>query len=360
MSKVVWERRLKLLQFLIVRHHAQTAEVANYLGVDRRTALADLKVLAEHGVPLIHPSLGNDAAPTDRDTFWRLDSTWAAMGLKSNFVLRLAVLLGREVVSHYLRDTEFSRAVTDLEQKIAALTTEEFGPDLGRRFFLKQEPAKKYGDQDELLSDLAVALVNRAPISFNYTSASGRTSRYEHEFPVTLVMYRRGLYVALYRPRPRATNHGQGKKVVALAIDRMRDLDLHSDPDDAFTYPPASEYDPNVHFKDIFGIFDDGSPAQDVVLRFPAEGSQAYVREREWMPGQVLSFAEDGSMEVRFRARGAELPFRILEYGPFCEVLAPLELRERVAQLARDTAALYTESPAPSTPTTRRPRRIQA
>lgn len=354
MANEQWQRRLKLLQFLMMRGYAQTAEIAKYLNVDKRIARDDLMTLHACGVPLKHPSLEAEKKQTDRETVWQIDGTWVGIGLKSNFMLRLSLLLGREVIGHYLRDTDFSRNLADLDRQVKALTTEIEDQDIERRFYMKQEPAKNYGERSDLLSELTVALIHRAPISFTYTSAAGHTRRYEREQPLTLVMYRRGLYIALRRKKgPR--------KVLSLAVDRIEDLHLHmEDDDEPFSYPPVHEYDPKALFDDIFGLFDDGQPAQEVVLRFPAEGSQAYVREREWMPNQTIEFFEDGSTVVRFRARGGELAFRILEYGPFCEVIAPLELREKVAQLARDTAAMYDPSAPLVPPSAPRPRRTQA
>jgi proteasome accessory factor B len=155
---------------------------------------------------------------------------------------------------------------------------------------------------------------------------------------LTLIIYRRGLYIAVYRPRADVAA-GQ-RRVLSFALDRMSNLAQHFE-EDPFPYPPRDVYDPHAFFGEIFGLYDDGRPAEEVILRFPAESAQAYARERVWMPDQTLHPREDGSLELRFRARGAELAYRILEYGPHCEVIAPAALRDQVAALARATAARY-------------------
>jgi len=327
-----WNRRLRLLQFLMARPYAQTKEVADYLGISRRTALQDLKALRDHGVPLQHPSI--DGGKTNRHTAWSIPDSWKKFGIETGVVERLAMLLGRAVIEHFLRDTEFARALGRIDDQVKALT-HQVEEELDRRFYLKQEPAKSYGDRSEMLTALVGALVDRAPISFDYLSAANNAWEYEGERPVTLIIYRRGLYVALYQP-------GSRQKVVPLAVDRITNLRVDYEAE-AFPYPPRSEYDPQAYFSDLFGIFDDGKPAEEVILRFPATGSAAYVRERNWMPDQVMHVTEEGAVEVRFRARGGELAFRVLEYGPFCEVVAPASLRARVARLAQETAALYKE-----------------
>jgi len=324
------------LQHLIVTESVQTSQAAIHLGVDKRIALADLKTLAAHHVPLRHPSLKNARTGLDRDTAWELEPSWAKLGFQAGIIGRLSLLLGREVIGHFLRGTTFEEKLNQIDTLIEQLTP-EVEENIERRFYLKQEPAKQYADRSVLLEDLVFAIVMRMPISFDYVSASGREHRNVKESPLTLIIYRRGLYVAIHRR--------QGmQRVINLAVDRIKNLVLHENAEDAFDYPPPSEYDPRTYFADIFGIYDDGQPATEVVLHFPATGSQAYVREREWMPNQTISYDEDGAATVRFFARGGELAFRILEYGPFCEVIAPPELRAKVADLARETAALYADT----------------
>jgi predicted DNA-binding transcriptional regulator YafY len=336
MSKEAWARRLKLLQHLIARKYIQTSDAAKLLDVNKRIALADLKTLAEHGVPLRHPSLKDEPTATDRETAWSIDPSWAELGFESSVFHRLSLLLGREVIDHFLRGTVFADRLKAIDKLIEALTP-EVEENIDRRFYLKQEPAKNYSDRSALVEALVHAIVYRVPVSFDYTSAAGRTKRNERVSPLTLIIYRRGLYAAIWKPSGR-------RKVIPLALDRMDALEVHYDAD-PFDYPPPKEYDPKTYFADIFGIFDDGSPSREVVLRFPPGSSLAYAREREWMPNQIISASEDGGMEIRFKARGAELAYRILEYGPHCEVVAPPELRAQVAELARKTAALYADVP---------------
>lgn len=332
MSKEAWARRLKLLQHIIARKYVQTSDAAKLLGVNKRVALADLKALADHDVPLRHPSLKDEPRPTNRETAWSIDISWAKLGFQSSVFHRLSLLLGREVIDHFLRGTVFADHLNAIDKLIEALTP-EVEENIDRRFYLKQEPAKNYSDRSDLLEALVNAIVQRIPVSFDYTSAAGRTKRNEKVSPLTLIIYRRGLYAAIWKPA------GQ-RKVIPLALDRMDALEVHYD-DDPFDYPPPSVYDPKTYFSEIFGLFDDGAAAREIVLRFPPQSSLAYAREREWMPNQIITASEDGGIEIRFRARGGELAYRILEYGPHCEVLAPAELRAQVAELARATAALY-------------------
>jgi predicted DNA-binding transcriptional regulator YafY len=320
----------------MARGAVQTSDAAAYLGVDRRTALDDLKALVAHGVPLSHPT--QKGGKTSQSTEWRLSPAWTSMGIDAGLHERLAMLLGREVLGHFLQGTELAEGLIRLDRQLEAMTDVVDDRHISRRFYLKQEPTKTYAGQSELVSGLVNALVKRCPISFDYVSARNSHKRHFRQLPVTLVIYRRGLYIAVWRPR--ADVSAGERRVLHFAVDRMSDLEQHFE-DDPFQYPPPEVYDPRVWFGETFGIYDDGRPAEEVVLRFPADSAQAYARERVWMPDQTLHARDDGSLELRFTARGAELAYRILEYGPHCEVIAPASLRARVAELARATAARY-------------------
>ena len=78
----------------------------------------------------------------------------------------------------------------------------------------------------------------------------------------------------------------------------------------------------------------------DVTVRVP-RGEVRYLRGAR--------IAEDGERPVVVaQFDGLGHAFRaLLQYGPEAEVLAPLELRERIAAAAAETAALYARRAAP-------------
>jgi len=106
-------------------------------------------------------------------------------------------------------------------------------------------------------------------------------------------------------------------------------------------YQVPAEFSPAELLADAWGIwFSEGEPVE-VVLRFSARVASR-VRETRWHRAEQTTGLPDGRLE--WRAEVAEptemLPW-IRGWGADCEVLEPIELREKVADEARRMAGLY-------------------
>src|SRR5690606_25295972 len=81
-----------------------------------------------------------------------------------------------------------------------------------------------------------------------------------------------------------------------------------------------------------------GGELREAVLRFSPEAAR-WVSAEVWHPRQQARALPDGSWELRLPfGTSTELEMDILRHGPDVEVVAPPDLRERVA--ARLAAAL--------------------
>lgn len=325
-----WDRRLKLLHYLIRRGYAQTADAAAYLDVDRRTVRADMIALADHGVPLAaHPV--HDTRDPDRA--WKLEKSWRLTGLEVKLNERLAMLLGREVLDPLIGGSEIGDALTSLDKEIASVAggVETSDSELLRRFYLVQEPSKSYDHKGKIVSDLVEAIAHSFRVSLEYRSPRRDTpKRHERLRPLTLAIYRRGLYVFAY--------FGDSDEVGVFSVDRIVTLEsLH---EDQFTYPIKSRWDPERFLARRFGLSPGQTGPELVRLRVPAE-SRLFALERPWMADQKVLELEDGSLEISFTAEGSELAHHILAWGGYCEVLEPASLRQKVLELARAVVARY-------------------
>jgi proteasome accessory factor C len=94
------------------------------------------------------------------------------------------------------------------------------------------------------------------------------------------------------------------------------------------------------HYASAYGIF--GGKADKVaVLRFTREAAR-WVAEEKWHPEQEAVWLPDGRYELRIPYREArELVMDIMRQGKNVEVVAPEELRERVAHELRQAAGQY-------------------
>ncbi|MBI5898706.1 MAG: YafY family transcriptional regulator [Rhodocyclales bacterium] len=89
-----------------------------------------------------------------------------------------------------------------------------------------------------------------------------------------------------------------------------------------------------------YGIFS-GRRLQHAVLRFTPERAR-WVAQETWHPKQKGSFEADGSWRLEFPyADHRELIMDILKFGADVEVLAPPDLRRRVAEEAARLTRLY-------------------
>ncbi len=80
---------------------------------------------------------------------------------------------------------------------------------------------------------------------------------------------------------------------------------------------------------------------QEVHLRFDASIASR-VRETRWHPSQRLVDAPDGSLDMFLSIVSTiEIVNWVLGWGPLCEVVAPEDLRTRIADEHRRAAALY-------------------
>lgn len=86
-----------------------------------------------------------------------------------------------------------------------------------------------------------------------------------------------------------------------------------------------------------------GKELHEVQLRFRDPAVARRVKETLWHPSQVIEDQQDGGIIWSVQVAGLiELVPWIRGWGPDVEVLAPIELRERIADEMRRAATLYT------------------
>jgi predicted DNA-binding transcriptional regulator YafY len=102
-------------------------------------------------------------------------------------------------------------------------------------------------------------------------------------------------------------------------------------------YQIPSEFDVNRYLAGAWGIFHSGEPVE-VRLRFYPPAA-ARVRESIWHPSQQLREGPKGSVDMAVTVTGTvEITPWILGWGDAVEVLAPADLRARIAGVAQKLA----------------------
>jgi predicted DNA-binding transcriptional regulator YafY len=234
----------------------------------------------------------------------------------------------------FLEGTVIKESVEDLWErsfKNSAAHQQRELTDFDRKFYTVPYAPKIYRDYDDQLDLILRSLIGQNTIRVDYAGLTGEGK--EHEFdPYTLIAHRGGLYVI-----------GQShlyKKMIYFAVERIRKVEFLLDRDKnrvRFAYPKS--YRPEKHLDGTFGLLD--GPLTEVELLLLAD-TEAYLRPRMIHPTQKFHQRRDGKTILTMQVRGTtELRNFILGLGPWVKVLKPPALREEMAELARETAALY-------------------
>lgn len=103
---------------------------------------------------------------------------------------------------------------------------------------------------------------------------------------------------------------------------------------------PADKALLQAFYQSSYGIFT-GAANKIAVLRF-SEYQSRWIKDQIWHPQQVSAWLEDGRYQLQLPYKeDVELIQDILKFGPEVEVVAPEELRQKVAHRLRQTWAQY-------------------
>ncbi len=171
------------------------------------------------------------------------------------------------------------------------------------------------------------ALLNRKRLQIDYfAKGKGELSQREVS-PQRLVYYRNNWYLD-------AWCHLRDD-IRAFALDSIRRAEIL---EKKAKVVPAKSLDATLGAG--YGIFS-GKDVRWATLRFTAERARWVAGER-WHPQQQGRLLADGSYELKLPySKDPELLMDILKFGADCTVLAPKELRERVAAEVRRMAEAY-------------------
>ena len=307
-------RVVRLLLHLLERGSSSTAEAARFMEIDKRAALRDLKLLSEFVA--IH------ATGEGRDRRWILDHALRVRNL--GVMDRIALELGRET-TRFLEGSGLHEGLARITPDRLAALPAHFRQNLDRKLRIQPEPHRSYAEHREAVEDVLDGLLRERLLTITYRRSDGTERQHEGLMPLTLVLYRRALYLMVRRPSDGRT--------FSLAIDRMSAVEVG----EKFSYP--YDWNPDAELDGHFGMVRSGTPER-VVLRFAPQVA-VFVRSRTWHPSQVIRELPDGRLELEMTTAGRELLRMVLEWGPMCEVVEPASLRAEVVENIRQAAALY-------------------
>ena len=302
-------RASRLVSFLLVlqtRGQLTAAELAERLDVSERTVQRDAQELAAAGVPVVSvrgPAGGYRLDRGYRTKLTGLDATEA----EALFVGPAAELgLGRELAAARLK--LLASLPAELQER-ASRASELFHVDT--RGWFREE------DRVPTLSVLAGALWRGQRVDIRYREGSAVVSRRLH--PLGLVL-KAGVWYLLARRR--------GEERV-YRVSRIVSAHERAEPCER---PP--DFDLAEAWAERSGAFERSRPQVAVTVRVP----RSHVR---YLRGaRVVEDGDRPTVVAQFNSLDRAF-HELLAYGPYAEVVAPAELRERIAHAAHETAALY-------------------
>ncbi len=198
--------------------------------------------------------------------------------------------------------------------------------DIDRKFwFLRRGGESALEERAPLLDEAIEAVLHHHAILVRYTRFGGSVEALRLE-PLSIVVHDHQLYVV-------ARSEGG---LHPYRFSRITSVEVLPE---TFRYPARAEYHPDRVFKHSFGIFLD-RPIADVELRLDPQWA-TYAATHRWHDSQRVTVRPDRVL-LRLRVRVCpELEAWIMGFGEQAEVLAPRELRQRVAARLASASRAY-------------------
>jgi len=316
MKKLRRPRRHRLWRILeMIREGTRTGNLPSSrdfqreLEVCRRTLCSDLDCLRD-----------DENAPIEYDSrkhgYYLADATWQLPDMRVSRGEAFAFLVALRALEAF-RGTPVETDMRAVMERIGSLL--EGKVPVQTAFLMDHLTvfASDYVPQDaEIWRVVAEVIVARERIEAVYTPLYGETVTLLLDLH-HMVAYRGSWYVL--------ARGGANGDVLTLALSRLKDVR----PTGA-RFERAADFDPQACFFEGLGFADadDGSEVRLLCSRDIA----TYIAERIWHPSQTCIPRDDGSLELRFQSTGGiEIEKLVLSWQPHIEVLAPSDLRSRVA-----------------------------
>jgi predicted DNA-binding transcriptional regulator YafY len=306
-------RQWKILKIIEAGRYTTAADLGDKLGVTERTVRRDIEALQEAGFPLYDDR-------TDGRKVWRLIEGYKQKLTQTFGMSELAALYFGKNLMSFLGGAPFAQDLESAFAKIREALPAKSLPYLARiqdLFSARPDPFKDYSKKQDVIASLIDAILHQRRARIAYFSFNSKKTKDYTLDPYRLVYYRGGLY--LYA---RAEEYAE---VRTFAVERVQKIEVL----DA-TFETPKDFNVSEYARGAFGIA--GGKAERVELRFGAEMA-GYIKERVWHESQEIEDGSEGSVLLRMDvAPGFELQAWIKGFLPHVEVLAPLSLRDKIAQ----------------------------
>lgn len=307
-------RIVRILTALQSGRNYSVDQLAEVVGVSRRTVFRDLKELEASGVPYKFDSASGG---------YRIDPEYFLPSIDLNLQEALSLLMlvykGR---SHL--PLPFKNAAL-----LAGMKIENNLPDQIQQYCnsaldnvsIHRHSHVPMKQLDSVFSVLQSAIRKKRKIKMHYHSIYDGGDIKLTLSPYHLFYNHRAWYVA--------GRSGMHKEVRTFKLSRIKTLQLANK-----CFLVDKKFDINEYLGRAWSMIPDGN-IYNVKLRFTSKVARN-VSEVRWHQTQKVTFEDDGSALVEFRVDGiGEIGWWILGYGDQVEVIRPVALRRKIAAVAK-------------------------
>ncbi|MBK6325539.1 MAG: transcriptional regulator [Chloroflexi bacterium] len=287
-------------------------ELADDLGVDRRTVYRDVEFLCDQGVPVWQ----------ENGRFGINRSRYLA-SIRLSFQEAMALVLAGLLLSRTVEDR--NPHVMAALRKLASTLPKPLSNHLQRA--ADRVDQRETSSQGAVLEAVAEGWGTGQQVKIGYRSPRSGVLRQRVICPYALEPTPSGIYVI--------GHDSWSDEIRTFKLDRLESAAVLKK---KFTIP--EDFDLEARLASGWRIMA-GDEVNEVVLRFAPEVN-AQVRERQWHPSQTLEATPAGGCLLRVQvAEPLEMKPWIRSWGAQVEVLAPGWLRADLAVEMRQAAALY-------------------
>jgi predicted DNA-binding transcriptional regulator YafY len=308
-------RLLDLVHLLAGRRSRPVGEIAERFSVSERTIFRDLAELAERHIPLVRDEHG-----------YRLLDTATLRPL--NFTAEEHALLKVALHNPALRHQPSLRTTLDaLEAKLDAASAQaEESPHA-----LQLAGVDRSGPRAEkAIQPLERSIAGRRSVDIRYDSLSGGRHQWRRLDPWQLFQRAGAWYVVGWCHRNREPR--------IFRLDRISGIRRRQE-----SYAIPDDFDLELFLEDAWGLVV-GNRLWEIELHFDAGVGPLLLNARHHAGEHVEKLA-DGTIRYRVTLSSlAEIAAWVLTFGGRCRVMEPEELKELVAQAAREILGEHSDA----------------
>lgn len=315
-------RLLSILRMLDNRERCQRKNLAEKFETVEETISRDIKELNSAGFSIYFDKEINSY------TFADSDFTLRDLDLNKNELL--ALLLGKQIGHNLGKPIE--NAFNSLLRKAHKDTGEQTKSRIKRLeekqwFWVDLDPMDGFEKIERQYNTIVEAMDKRQELEITYRGMHDQRETKRQINPYGLFFSNGVWYVLAYC--------NMRNKIRSFALDCIKELEITD-----FHYVIPKEFNMDDYFKSSWHIMRYGEPAQ-VVLKFSKDVAR-WIKRRKWHPEQKIEEKKDGSIIFRVKLCGTkEIKWWAYHWAPYCEIIAPPELRKEAMEEIKKLAKMY-------------------